>query len=267
MDREQNSLFLFGVNPVLEKIKGSPREVVEVMIVRGHKRPGLRSIDREAKSRGLPVRYLESEVLGRLVNSHKHQGVVAKVGSYAYRPFADLLRELHSIPGKNWVLFLDSLTDPRNFGAILRSAEGVGIRHVVVPKDRSVGVTSTVAKTSAGAVHYLNIYRVSNLRSALQALKEIEYWVVGLDAEAEQSIFGMVYPDKLAVVLGAEGGGIRRIILKECDFLASVPMRGRIASLNVSVAGAVFFYELVRQGEEARPDKSGLMLKNRTKSK
>ncbi len=247
MDRQKNPLFLFGINPVLEKLKSSPQEVFEIMIVEGHQRAALHLIDREAKRRGLNVRYLESKLLDRLANGRKHQGVVAKVDSYSYCLFADLLQDLSSSQGHDSVLILDGLTDPRNFGALLRSAEGVGIRHVVIPKDRSVGVTPTVVKTSAGAVHYLKIYRVSNLRRVILALKEIGYWVVGLDAGANEGVYGRVYPEKLVVVLGAEGTGIRPLTRKECDFLVSIPMRGKIASLNVAVAGGIFLYEILRQ--------------------
>ncbi|MFQ5903125.1 MAG: 23S rRNA (guanosine(2251)-2'-O)-methyltransferase RlmB [Candidatus Binatia bacterium] len=252
MDREKKPLFLFGINPVLEKLKGSPQEVFEVLILSGHKRAVLRSIDAEARRRGLPVRYLESEALGRLTDGRKHQGVVAKVGLYSYGLFAELLQNPSSSPGHDWILLLDRLTDPRNFGALLRTAEGAGIRHVVISKDRSVGVTPTVVKTSAGAVHYLKIYRVSNLRSAILALKEKGYWVVGLDAGAKEGLYGRVYPEKLVVVLGAEGTGIRPLIRQECDFLVSIPMRGRVTSLNVAVAGAIFLYELLRQRGQVR---------------
>lgn len=247
MDKETKPLFLFGINPVVEKLKASPQEVFEVMLSSGHQRAALRSIDEEARRRGLPVHYVEPGVLDRLADGRKHQGVVAKVNSYSYRLFNELLQELSSSPGHDWILLLDGLTDPGNFGALLRSAEGVGIRHVVIPKDRSVGVTPTVVKASAGAVHHLKIYRVPNLRRAILTLKEKGYWIVGLDAGAKEGIYARVFPEKLAVVLGAEGAGIRPLIRRECDFLVSIPMRGKIASLNVAVAGGVFLYELLRQ--------------------
>lgn len=247
MDGEKKPLFLFGINPVLEKFRASPQEVFEVMIVSGHQRTALRSIDKEARRRGLPVRYLEAKELDRLVDRQRHQGVVAKVVSWSYRGLAELLRDLPSSPGYDWILLLDGLTDPRNFGALLRSAEAVGVRRVVIPKDRSVGVTPTVVKTSAGAVHHLQLYQVSNLRRAILTLKEKGYWVIGLDVEAKEGVYQRVYPGKLVVVLGAEGGGIRPLIRQECDFLISIPMRGRIASLNVAVAGGILLYELLRQ--------------------
>ncbi|MCH8056037.1 MAG: 23S rRNA (guanosine(2251)-2'-O)-methyltransferase RlmB [Deltaproteobacteria bacterium] len=251
MDGEKRAVFLLGINSVLEKFRASPQEVFEVLIARGRQRAALHLIDKEARRQGLPVCYLESEALDRLVDGRKHQGVVAKVDSYSYGLFANLLQDLPSLPRHDWILVLDGLTDPHNFGALLRSAEGVGIRHVIIPKDRSVGVTPTVVKSSAGAVYYLKICRVSNLRRALLTLKEKGYWVIGLDAEAKEGVYGRVYPEKLVVVLGAEGAGIRPLIRRECDFLASIPMRGKIASLNVSVAGGIFLYELLRQKGQA----------------
>lgn len=246
MGREKKAI-LFGVNPVREKLKVSPREIVEVAIAKKSQGAAIRSIEEAAKGQGVPVRYLEMRVLNRLAESEKHQGVVAQVRPYSYPVFADLLRDCSSSSAPEWILFLDGVTDPRNFGALLRSAEAVGVRHVVIPKDRSVGVTPAVFKTSAGAVHHIKIFQVPNLRRALQDIKEKGYWIVGLDSDAKESLFGRSYPEKLGVLLGAEGGGIRPLIRQECDFLISIPMRGKISSLNVAVAGGIFFYELLRQ--------------------
>lgn len=257
MDTKKKSVFLFGINPVLEKLKASPTEVLEVMIAARKRGPSLRLLDAEARRRGLKVYYLDSERLDRLVEGQKHQGVVARVEPYPYHEQRDLLSDLPALPGQHWVLLLDGLNDPRNFGAILRSAEGVGIRQVVIPKDRSVSVTPTVAKTSAGAVHYLKIYRVANLRQVIVALKEKGYWVIGLDAGSKDSAFDKVYPDRLVIVLGSEGLGIRPLIRRECDFLVSLPMRGKVGSLNVAVAGAIFLYELLRQKEHGRGSELG----------
>jgi 23S rRNA (guanosine2251-2'-O)-methyltransferase len=209
----------------------------------------------DARKAGIAVRYVTSELLDRTAGTEKHQGVVAKVKAYAYALFSDLLKRLPSSEGNDWVLALDGVTDPRNLGALLRTAEGVGIRHVVIPQDRSVGITSAVAKTSAGALHYLRIYRVVNLRRAIRNLKEKGYWVIGLDAEAEEVLYRRQYPNRLVIVMGAEGTGIRPLIQKECDFLVSIPMRGSIASLNVAVAAGVFLFELLRQRMELQATK------------
>jgi 23S rRNA (guanosine2251-2'-O)-methyltransferase len=244
--------FLFGINPVLEKLKATPNDISEIFLAKGASATALQALEAQARHIKLPVKYVESELLDQLSDGHRHQGVVAKVKGYAYSAFTDLLKAIPTLSESIWILILDGLTDPRNFGALLRTAEAVGVQHVVIPKDRAVAVTPTVVKASAGAVHYLKIYRETNLRRAIFKLKELGFWFVGLDPKAAATIYGRVYPKRLGVVLGSEGEGIRPLILRECDYLVAIPMRGKISSLNVSVAGAVLFYELLRQGE---PDK------------
>jgi 23S rRNA (guanosine2251-2'-O)-methyltransferase len=247
--------FLFGINPVLEKLKASPHDISEILIARGSSAPVLRGVDAQARGLGIRVRFVPPDLLDRLSDGQRHQGVIAEVVGYSYLSFADLLKAIPSNSGLVWILILDGLTDPRNFGALLRTAESVGIHHIVIPKDRAVAVTSTVIKASAGAAHYLNIYRATNLRRAISDLKELGFWVVGLDVKAQETIYDRIYPKRLGIVLGSEGVGIRPLILRECDFLASIPMGGKIASLNVAVAGAVFLYELMRQARHI--DKEG----------
>jgi 23S rRNA (guanosine2251-2'-O)-methyltransferase len=245
MDEEPK--FLFGINPVLEKLKASPRDISEILIAKGSSAPALRGVDTQARSLGIRVKYLPPDLLDRLADGQRHQGVVAKVVAFFYLSFDELRKAISASSELVWILILDGLTDPRNFGALLRTAESVGIRHVLIPKDRAVAVTPTVVKASAGAAHYLNIYRTTNLRRAIAQLKELGFWIVGLDTNAPEAIYDRAYPKRLGIVLGSEGGGIRPLILRECDYLASIPMEGKIASLNVAVAGAVFLYELLRQ--------------------
>ena len=247
MIREKGFDYLFGVHSVLEKLKGASSEVVEVLISKGRRQGSLRSIEEEAKRRGVPIISLDGVELSRLIGGEKHQGVVAKVFSFAYSDFAGLLGGLPLGDKYHWILALDGVTDPRNFGSLLRTAEGVGVRDVVIPKDRSVGVTPIVVKASAGAVSYVKTYRVTNLRRAILDLKEKGYWVVGLDVHAEDSVFTRVYPERLVILLGSEGSGIRPLLREECDFLVSIPMLGRVGSLNVAVSAGMFLYELVRQ--------------------
>ncbi len=246
-------MILFGVNAVTEKLKVSPHEVSEVIIAKGVQRGSLRSIDAEARRNNLPVRYAEPEVLSRLANGQRHQGIVARVVCFTYWSFDDLLRVLSSSPSYDRILVLDGITDPRNLGAVLRSAEGAGMTHVILPKDRSAGVNPIVVKASAGAIHYLKLYRVVNLRNAILTLKQRGFWVVGLDAKSKYDMYQRVYPEKLVVVLGSEGFGIRPLIRQECDFLVSIPMRGKVSSLNVAVAAGIFFYELARQERSGPP--------------
>lgn len=236
---------------MLEKLRASPAEVLEIIITEPYGHSAVRAVERKARSLGVRVSYAKREVLDRLAASTKHQGVLARVARFAYAQFDELLQRLSSLPvaGRSWVLLLDGLNDPQNLGALLRTAEAVGIQHVVIPKDRSVGVTPVVAKAASGAVHYLNVYRVTNLRRAIDSLKAIGFWIAGLDRERGQSIYDRAYPGKLGIVLGSEGSGIRPLIREACDYLAAIPMKGNVSSLNVSVAGAVFLYELLRQAE------------------
>lgn len=257
IEKPEKPLVLFGINPVLEKLKSSPDQVFELMIVKG-RGGGMRlgSVVEEARRRGLPVHYVDEHKLDLLTGGGSHQGIAASVAPFSYLPFADLLQALRSVTEER-VLVLDGLTDPRNFGALLRSAEGAGVHHVVIPKDRSVGVTPVVAKTSAGAINYLKIHRVSNLNRAILALKEAGCWIAGLDAEAPECFYDRLFPEKLAIILGSEGKGIRPLIRRECDFLVSLPMLGQVASLNVAVAGGIFLYELVRQRSRGLSRPSG----------
>lgn len=238
---------LWGVNPVFEKLRATPAEIAEIILGRGARRSALRRIELEGRRLGIKITYQSPQILDQTAQGQKHQGVLAWVRPYAYLPFSDLERGIETSPGAYWILVLDGLTDPRNFGALLRTAEAVGVKDILIPKDRSVGVTPVVVKASAGAIHHLRICRVANLRRAIVGLKNQGLWIVGLEATSPAEFHTRNYPGRLAVVLGGEGRGIRPLIRKECDFLASIPMRGKISSLNVSVAGGVFLYELLRQ--------------------
>jgi 23S rRNA (guanosine2251-2'-O)-methyltransferase len=207
---ENNQDIVFGVNPVQEKLKASPTDVLEIIIAVGAERPALKSIDEGARRLGLRVTYVKSDLLDRLAKGQRHQGVIAKVRGYGYASFADLLQSLAESQNSQWILLLDGLTDPRNFGAVLRSAEAVGIKYVLIPKDRAVGVTPTVVKASAGAAHHLKICQVTNLRRAIVALKERGFWIVALHARAHQSLYEGDYPERLGIVLGSEGSGFDR---------------------------------------------------------
>jgi len=255
MDKGLN--FLFGINPVLEKLRASPHELHEVFIDKTSSVPALRSVETQVRRLGIPLKYVLPDLLDRLSGGRRHQGVVARGLAYFYLPFSDLLQGIPVFSQSElaWILILDGLTDPRNFGALLRTAECVGVRHILIPKDRAVAVTPTVVAASAGAIYYLKIYRVTNLRRAMAALKQLGFWIVGLDSNAQEGIYERTYPMRLGIVLGSEGTGIRPLIRRECDYLAAIPMQGKVSSLNVTVAGAVFLYELLRQVSYNRIDK------------
>ena len=242
-----NKDLLCGVNPILEKLKTTPSEIAEIIIAEGSQRPALRGIESEARRQRVRLTYRSSRILDQMAQGLRHQGVLARVKAFSYFPFSELEQSIKTYRGAHWILLMDGLTDPRNFGALLRTAEAVGVRHILIPQDRSVGITPTVAKASAGAINHLRVCRVTNLRRAIMALKNWGFWIVGLDAQSPAEIYSKNYPDRIGIVIGSEGYGIRPLIRQECDFLVSIPMCGKIASLNVSVAGAVFLYELLRQ--------------------
>ncbi len=245
--KDEKTSILFGIHPVLERLNESHEDVSEILMARGARGKALKAVQETARRWGVRVDTVDVRVLNRLAGGERHQGVVAKVAQADYTDFAKLLSGLSQTPDPQWILALDGITDPQNFGSLIRTAEGMGVRDIIILKDRSVGVTPTVIKASAGAVAYVRIYRVTNLRRALADLKERDYWVVGLAAEEGEEIGRRIYPEKLVVVLGSEGEGIRPLVRTECDFIVTIPMSGKIASLNVSVSGGMFIYELVRQ--------------------
>lgn len=245
---------VFGVHSVLEKLAASPQDVIEILLSDVSDRAVLRQIHDQAARLRLRIISASPKLLDRLAGGQKHQGVAARIEGYRYLPFTELLDQIALPSRKELVLILDGVTDPRNFGALLRTADGAGLCYVVIPKDRAAEATPVVVKASAGAAHHVKIARVANLRRAILDLKKLDYWVVGLDASSPESIYDREYPPRLGIVLGSEGKGIRPVILRECDFLASIPMLGKIASLNVSVAGAVVLYELLRQRRSAERD-------------
>jgi 23S rRNA (guanosine2251-2'-O)-methyltransferase len=248
---------IFGINPVLETLKASSPDVLEILVSESFDRPALNLVRQEANRRGVRLLSVGSKILDQLVRGQRHQGVVARVQPYRYLSFADLIERINVPSSSERILILDGLTDPRNFGALLRTADGAGVRYIVIPKDRSVDVTGVAVKASAGAAHHLNIVKVTNLRRAISDLKKHGYWVVGLDAKSKDTIYEVNFAQRLAILLGNEGTGARPINLRECDLTVSIPMLGKISSLNVSVAGAVFLYELLRQTRKSAADAAG----------
>lgn len=243
---------LFGINAIHEMFIAAPKSLREIIVSDSANHGRMQALVIEARRLGLPVSFRSARELDRLAHGERHQGVVAVVEAYAYLGFEKLLQRIADAENTEWILILDGIVDPRNFGALLRTAEAAGVRQIVIPKDRSVEVTPLVVKASAGAAHHLNIYKVTNLRRVLQELKQAGYWTVGLAVGAKECLYDRVYPEKLAIVLGSEATGVRPINLRECDFLVSIPMLGKVASLNVGVAGAICLFEMVRQRRSVR---------------
>lgn len=236
-------LVVYGTNPVLELLRSS-HPVTSV-----HLGPGSRTreLAAAARARGIPViDEADRGALARRAGSPHHQGAVAVAPSFRYAPLDRLLRE-----ECRSALVLDGIHDPRNLGAIIRTARAAGLDGVVLPQDRSVGVTGVVAATSAGLVFGLTVVRVPNLVRAMAALKDAGYWLVGLAPGAPESLEELEPPRRIVVVLGGEGEGLRPLVRRGCDFVTSIPMAPGVDSLNVAVAAGIALYALVKPPRRA----------------
>lgn len=236
---------IFGIHAVEEALTARGRGFEYLAVVHGRGDARIQRIAQLSREAGVPVRTLPRDQLTRLARTANHQGVVAVTAEKRYSDFEDLLQNKRG--QHSFLLVLDGVEDPHNLGAILRTAEGAGVDGVVLPERRSVGVTATVVKASAGASEHLAIAKATNIGRAIEELKSRNIWTVGLDERASKTYDELDYKMDLALVLGAEGHGLHEQIRKKCDFLVSIPMMGKLASLNVSVAGAIVMYEVARQ--------------------
>ncbi|MBW2038714.1 MAG: 23S rRNA (guanosine(2251)-2'-O)-methyltransferase RlmB [Deltaproteobacteria bacterium] len=236
--------WIYGVNPVYEALRSARCQIKEVWVAGGRSPKGLERTIRAAESKGVPIRKVERSQLDSFTKSASHQGVVGLVDRFNY---ADLDEVLQGGEGKPLLLVLDGIEDPRNLGALMRTADACGVWGVIIPKDRAAGITPVVAKSSAGAVFHVPVVRITNIPSALRKIKDRGIWVVGATAEAETEFYHQDLKLPLAWVIGGEGKGMRPLIKRECDLLVSIPMKGKVNSLNASVAGALVLYEVLRQ--------------------
>lgn len=229
---------IYGLRPVVEALRSKRREVREVL-----DSVGAEEISSEAAARGVPVERVPRNRVEELARGGVHQGVVARVGPYPYSGLEEILAAPDPL-----VVVLDGVTDPRNLGAVLRVADGAGVSGVIVPKDRAAGVTPAAVKASAGASEHVPVARETNLRRALEKMKEAGVWVYATESGAASSAYtDLDISGPVAFVLGSEGRGIRRLVREGCDGAVSIPMHGAVSSLNVSVAAAVLLFEARRQ--------------------
>lgn len=238
------NFMIYGINPVFEALKSARCQIKEIWVAQGRNLKGLAGIISMAESKGVPIKRTERSQLDSLTKNASHQGVVVSIDQFTY---ADLDEILQREEDKPLLLVLDGIEDPRNLGALIRTADACGVWGVIIPKDRAVGITPAVAKSSAGAVFHIPVVRVTNISATLRRIKERGVWVAGAAAEAQTDLFHHDLTIPLAVVIGGEGRGIRPLVKRECDLLASIPMHGKVNSLNASVAGSVILYEIIRQ--------------------
>ena len=243
---------IYGINAVAEALKARGRAFEWVGVARERHDLRLQRVVDECRRNGVAVRLLGRAELDRMAGNNAHQGVVAVTSAKQYNDLDDVIaakRGKHSL-----LVLLDGIEDPHNLGAVLRTADAAGADGVVIPERRAVGVTPTVTKASAGASEHLPIAKVTNIARTVEELKDKNIWVVGLDERGTKTYDALDYNMDCAIVLGAEGKGVHELVRKKCDFLVSIPMLGKVPSLNVSVAAAVVLYEIVRQRRNHAPD-------------
>ena len=234
---------LMGIHAVTEAQRAG-RGLERVVIARGARNPRVKDIIEECRQRKVPLRFEPREALDRLAGGEAHQGVIAIVAAKRY---GNLIEVAERINHPGLVVVLDGVEDPHNLGAIIRSAHAAGVDAVVIPSRRSAGMTQTVAKAAAGALEYVEVVRTPNVNRALTTLKDKGYWVIGLDERAEENYDEADYRRATVLVLGGEARGLHKLTAKRCDILVKIPVAGRIASLNVSVAAGVVLFEALRQ--------------------
>ena len=243
---EENEGLLEGRNALKEALR-SGRTIDKVLIASGDIDQGLRRLAAEAREAGAVVVSVDRRKLDQMSLTHAHQGVIAQAAAHGYATVEDMLEEAAARGQAPLLVICDELSDPHNLGAILRTAECAGAHGVIIPKRRSVGLTSGVAKASAGAVEYMKVARVTNLAAAIRDLKEKGVWVFGTAAEGAVPMYQADLTGPTAIVIGNEGVGMSRLIKDACDMTVSIPMNGRISSLNASNAASILLYEAVRQ--------------------
>ena len=234
-----------GRNAVIEAFR-SGKPIDKLFILDGVQDGPIQTIKREAKKHDTIVKFVSSERLDQMSETRKHQGVIAYAAAYEYAQVEDILAAAREKNEPPFVFLLDNIEDPHNLGAIIRTANLAGAHGVIIPKNRAVGLTATVAKTSAGAINYTPVARVTNIGATIEELKKEGMWFVCADMTGT-TMYDLDLKGSIGLVIGSEGDGVGRLVKERCDFVASIPMKGDIDSLNASVAAGVLAYEIVRQ--------------------
>ena len=234
-----------GRNAVLEAFR-SGKTIDKLFVLDGCKDGPVQTILREAKKHDTIVNFVAKERLDQLSETKKHQGVIAMAAAYTYETVEDILQNAKDKGEAPFIILLDNIEDPHNLGAIIRTANLAGAHGVIIPKRRAVGLTGTVAKTSAGAINYTPVAKVTNLTNTIKELKEEGLWFVCADMGGT-TMYDLDLKGPIGLVIGSEGEGVSKLVKENCDFVASIPMKGDIDSLNASVAAGVLAYEILRQ--------------------
>ncbi|CUX48654.1 23S rRNA (guanosine(2251)-2'-O)-methyltransferase RlmB [Clostridium sp. C105KSO13] len=245
LENDGNTLIIEGRNAVMEAFR-SGKTIDKLFVLNGCQDGPVRTIVREAKKQDTILNFVEKERLSQLSENGKHQGVIAYVAAYDYSDIEDMFSLAERKGEPPFLILLDNIEDPHNLGAIIRTANLAGAHGVIIPKRRAVGLTSTVVKTSAGALNYTPVAKVTNISKTIEELKERGLWFVCADMSGEP-MYSLNLTGPIGMVIGNEGEGVGRLVKEKCDFVASIPVKGEIDSLNASVAAGVLAYEIVRQ--------------------
>lgn len=234
-----------GRNAVIEALRAG-KTIDKLFILDGCQDGPMQTIKREARKHDCMVKYVEKERLDQISQTGKHQGVIAVVAAYEYVEVEDILQAAKESGRPPFLFLLDGIEDPHNLGAIIRTAYQAGAHGVIIPKNRAVGLTATVARTSAGALNYLPVAKVTNMTKTIEALKKEGIWFACADMDGDV-MYDVNLTGPMGLVIGSEGEGVSRLVREKCDYLVSIPMEGKLDSLNASVAAGVLAYEIVRQ--------------------
>ncbi|MGR6837407.1 23S rRNA (guanosine(2251)-2'-O)-methyltransferase RlmB [Syntrophomonas erecta] len=237
-----------GVNSIIEALTGE-RQINKIIVQKGRRNGRIEAMLNLARAKRVQVQFVERSRMDQMFKGEHHQGVAAMVGEYEYVSLEDILERAARRGEPPFVVILDGIEDPQNLGSIIRTAECAGAHGVIIPRHHAAEVTSVVVRASAGAVEHMAIARETNLVNTIKFLQEKGMWIIGADMQGENEFYATELPLPAAVVIGGEGRGMRRLVRENCDVLVRIPMRGKISSLNASVAAALLIYEVVRRRE------------------
>lgn len=247
LDRQDE--WIFGRNSVIEALKNG-RSINKILIAKGQRQGSVKEVAALAKASGVICQETEEKRIAELAQGIRHQGVAASIAPVLYAEMEDIMSRAEALSEAPFIVMLDELEDPHNLGAILRTADAAGVHGVLIPKRRSCPLSATVARTSAGAVEYVPVARVGNVVQTIKELKKQGFWVIGADMDGEKNYYEADFRGPLVLVVGGEGKGVGRLTKENCDFIVKIPMKGKINSLNASVAGSILMFEAMRQREK-----------------
>ena len=251
MERNNINESAIGGRNAVKELLNSGRDIDKIYVQRGEREGSIKMLVAKATEKRIPVIEVDKGKLDAILGSSNHQGIIALAAEQNYSTLDEILEYADSLGERPFVVICDGIEDPHNLGAIIRSAECCGVHGVIIPKRRAVGLTSVVAKSSAGAIEHMRVARVTNLASTIDELKERGFWIYAADMGGEE-YYATEYSSAVAVVLGSEGFGISRLVKEKCDFTVSIPLYGRVNSMNVSCASAVILAEVARQRHKGR---------------